>query len=155
MRSSIRSYPQNGVSIRVIVRESHLLKHQATALSDTIAAAAAAAAAANEVACYNLVQVAQSWLEELQAPATASQPGVKATSAALASVLDTAAAPAAASCALVVSDSDSSTNAVAILLDLWQQGQDIHAQYMVRCSSPLSLSLVIIHPTFIVYLPIS
>ncbi len=134
------------MSIRVIVRESHLLKHQAAALSDTIAAAAAAAAAANEVACYNLVQVAQSWLEELQASATVSQPsGVKATSAALVSVPDTAAAPAAASCALVVSDSGSSTNAVAILLDLWLQGQEIHAQYMVRSSSPPSLSPVTIH----------
>ena len=122
------------MAVRFIVRESHLLKHQASALADAIAAAAADAASANEVACYNLVQFAQSWLEQMQSP-DASIP-----------ILSHAAAPAAAPSvsasdsvvqpAADASDSLVGNSSIAILLDLWKQGQEIHSQYMVRPLTP-------------------
>ena len=118
--------------VRFVIRESHLLKSQASALSDAIAAAAAAAATANEVACYNLVQFAQSWLEQMQLAATAPQSGsaAKPAAASAAPAPETAAAYAAAAdaCASLVGSGGSANSSVAILMDLWRQGQDIHSQ---------------------------
>jgi hypothetical protein len=157
-----RRYP-HGVPVHFIIRESHLLKHQAAALADAIAAAAATAASANEVACYNLVQFAQSWLEQMQlsdAAAASTAPSVKAAAAtAPLSALLPAAAPAAdASASLTCASSSGNGNgSVAILLDLWQQGQEIHAQYMVRrlaphppatsnAQRPVASNLIVFHP---------
>jgi hypothetical protein len=128
-------YPY-GVPVRFVVRESHLLKAQAAALGDTVSAAAAAAAAANEVACYNLVQCAQSWLEQMSSSSSSlPQPGTAVKAHAALCPVPSLDAPAAA--APLGHSGDSS---VAILLDLWKQGQDIHAQYMVCL--PFTLFLI-------------
>ena len=70
---------------------------------------------------------------QMTAPSAAQSASVvKPTAAAAAAAAPVPAPPTAAACADHAAASPGSiSSSVEVLMDLWQQGQDIHAQYMV------------------------
>jgi hypothetical protein len=123
-------------------------------MSDALAAAASTAAAANEVACYDLVQLAQSWLQQMQVSASSAPPPgavVKLAAATAAVSAHDAAAPTPDAAATTFCDGSGGNSSISILLDLWKQGQEIHAQYMVphpRSHRPQYCSCISFASTF-------